>query len=328
MSGRPRSFYLPPSGPLRTGLDRDALAAALAAGEGQLWVDIDSRREEEWLLLSELFGFHPLSVEDTRSPQGRIKLEEYDGYLFVVARDVSFASLTPEPYDIETSSLHLFLGKHYLVTVCGRTLRSVETLVERVQSHPDLLKRGVDHMAYQILDTMVDLYFPLLDELDGFVDELEEEAFRGGGPQLMGRITDLKRTVFALRRHMAATREVTSSLSSRPIALLRPETQLYFRDVYDHVVRQVESVEAYRDLIAGVLEIHLSGLSNRMNQVMKTLSIVATLVLPPSLLAGIYGMNFVRMPGLENPVGFWLAVAGMFLISGGFLVYAWWKRWL
>src|SRR5690606_20583229 len=156
---------------------REALERRLESGRGQLWVDIDSRSEAEWSLLSEVFRFHPLAIEDTRSPESRIKIEEYDGYLFVVARAVRFATWTPEPYDIASFNAYLFLGRNYLVTVHGEASRAVETVAARVETSPELMVRGVDHVAYMLLDTLVDFYFPLLDENDTFVDELEERIF-------------------------------------------------------------------------------------------------------------------------------------------------------
>jgi len=144
----------------------------------------------------------------------------------------------------------------------------------------------------------------------------------------MERIFDLKRALLALRRHLAPMREVTATLANRPSAYLRPETQIYFRDVHDHVVRQVESVETFRDILSGAMDGYLSSVSNRMNEVIKALSVIATIVLPPTLVASVYGMNFAWMPGLHHPWGFWLALLAMVLISGGFILYMWWKRWL
>ena len=322
------AYAVEPGGRLERLATREELARRLASGRGQIWVDIDSRSEAEWWLLGDVFRFHPLAIEDTRSPESRIKVEEYDGYLFVVARAVRFATWTPEPYDIASYNTYLFLGRSYLVTVHGEPSRAVETVAARVEAAPELMARGVDHVAYMLLDTLVDFYFPLLDEIDTFVDELEERIFEHHGKDTMERIFELKRSLLALRRHLAPMREVAATLANRPSAYLRPETQIYFRDVYDHVVRQVESVETFRDILSGAMEGYLSSVSNRMNEVIKALSVIATVVLPPTLVASIYGMNFARMPGLDHPWGFWLALLAMAVISGGFVIYMWWKRWL
>jgi len=324
----PLSFFLDEEGTLRQRLPRPMLEEVLRSGRGPLWVDIDSTRDEEFTLLSELFGFHPLAVEDTRSPDCRIKIEEYEGYLFIVVRGIRFAVETPEPYDIDTRNLYLFLGPQYLVSVHAGPSRSTETVAERLEVAPELLGRGLDHLTHLILDTLVDFYFPLLDQIDDFVDELEDRIFAGDDGELMQSIFDLKRTLLSLRRHLAPMREVAGTLANRPSPYLRPEVQVYFRDVYDHVVRQLESVETFRELVTGALELNLSVVSNRTNEVIKVLSIIATVVLPPTLVASVYGMNFEWMPGLHHPRGFWLAMAMMGVISAAFLVYLWRKHWL
>lgn len=321
-------YYVDGAGKFHRALTRRELLEAVRSGVGQLWLDIDSRRDEEWALLSDLFGFHPLAVEDTRSPNCRVKLEEYDGYLFVVVRGIRFAMETPEPYDIDTRNLYLFIGTHFLVTVHADRSGSIRTVAERIEAGPEMLARGVDYLAHVVVDTLVDYYFPLLDQIDDFIDDLEHDILVRGDGLLMGKIFDLKRSLLKLRRHLAPMREVMITLANRPTAYLKPEMQIYFRDVYDHVVRQVESIETYRELLTGAMETHLSMLSNRMNEIMKALSVIATVVLPPTLVASIYGMNFEWMPGLHSPFGFWIAVVAMIGISLGFLMYLWRKRWL
>jgi len=324
----PRCWAIDRRGEFRRGLTRSELEALVRSGEGRVWLDLNSRRDEEWLLLHEVFRLHPLAVEDTRSPGCRVKLEEYEGYLFVVVRELRLAPETPEPYDVDASNLYLFLGPNYVVTVHGEESGAVETMAERVGASADALARGVDYVAYLVLDGVVDLYFPLLDEMAVFVDELEDSIFQRGGAGVMERVFELKRTLLVLRRHITPAREVMAALANRPNALLKPETQVFFRDIYDHVVRQVELLEGYRDLASSAMEAQLTMMSNHVNEIMKALSVIATIVLPPTLVASIYGMNFDAMPGLGNPAGFWFALAGMVLISLGFLVYMWRKGWL
>lgn len=182
-------------------------------------------------------------------------------------------------------------------------------------------------MAYQVIDALVDHYFPLLDQLDEYVDDLEDSIVREGSQIMLERIFDLKRSLLVLRRHLVPMREVTALLANRPSAYLRPETQIYLRDVYDHVVWQLESVETFREMVSGALETNLLVVSNRMNEVIKTLSVIATVVLPPTLLASIYGMNFDYLPGTSTALGFWVAIAVMAAVTGGFLFYVWRKRW-
>ncbi|HEX7050030.1 MAG TPA: magnesium/cobalt transporter CorA [Longimicrobiales bacterium] len=325
-SGRRVSFAVDADGALRSDLDDAALRRAIGAPDARLWLDIDSRNDADWRLLSEVFHFHPLAIEDTRSPNCRIKLEEYEGYLFVVAREIRFAMETPEPYDIDTRNLYLFLGANFMVTVHAEPSHATTIVADRLEAGPDPLARGVDHLAYVVLDTLVDQYFPCLDQIDDFVDELEAELFGNG--EVLEKTFELKRALLALRRNLAPMREVMASLANRPSAYLGVETQIYFRDVYDHVVRQVESIETYRELLTGATETYLTLVSNRMNGIIKALSVIATVVLPPTLVASIYGMNFDWLPGRHSPYGFWMAFAIMVGLTGGLLAYVWRKGWL
>lgn len=326
---RVTAFYQPPSGGLRTDLTATDIVKIVRSEAGRLWVDVDCHHTTWWLALAETIGFHPLTIEDTLSPESRVKTEEYEDFLFVVCRDAQFAADTPDPYDFATSNLYLFIGRSYLITVHALPSRATETLRERLATGPELMSRGVDYLAYAILDTLTDLYFPLLDQLDHFVDQLETDIFSRANPtETLERIFELKRTLLALRRHQAPMREITSALANRPTPYLQPSTQIYIRDVYDHVVRQVESIETYRDLLTGALEVHFSVLSNRTNEIMKALAIVGTFLLPATWVASIYGMNFEWMPFLHEPRGFWVAFAAMFAVSFAVLGYLKLRKWI
>ncbi|HEX7117545.1 MAG TPA: magnesium/cobalt transporter CorA [Longimicrobiales bacterium] len=323
----PLTFHLDPEGRLHRGLSRDELAEVHRSGRGTLWVDVDSTHDDEWALLAEPFRFHPLAIEDTRSPDCRVKVEEYDGYLFIVVRGIHFVEETPDPYDIDPHNLYIFVGPHFLVSVHAGPFASVRTVIDRIEAGAETLARGVDHTAYTLVDALVDLYFPILDRIDEFIDEVEHEIFDGAGEQ-MSRIFDLKRSLVALRRYLAPMREAVAALANRPTPYLRPETQIYFRDVQDHVIRQLDAVESYRELLTGALEAQLAMISNRMNEIIKALSVIATVVLPPTLVASIYGMNFDWMPWLHDANGFWIALGGMTVITGALLAYLWWRGWL
>jgi magnesium transporter len=306
---------------VHTGLSAADVIEVVQAREGRIWLDVELTDREEWLNLGEKLALHPLTLEDTLNSESRIKVEEYDDFLFVVVRDAQFALETPEPYDFETWNLYLFIGLNFLITVHSRHSSAIDTVIKRVQVSPDMIDRGVDYIAYHVLDALVDSYFPLLDRIDEFVDDLEGDVFQSSDANYtLNCIFDLKRTLLALRRHQAPMREAMTTLANRPSVYLSSGTQVYMRDVYDHVVRQVESIETYRDLLTGALEIHFSVVSNKMNEVMKGLSIIATVILPATWVASIYGMNFDWMPWLHSPNGFWIAMAIMGAVSGG-LVY-------
>lgn len=324
----PASLYRRPDGALEQELSPARIRAIVDSGEGELWVDIDSTDVHQHSLLEKVFGFHPLAVEDTLSPGSRVKLEEYDRYIFVVVSGVRFDRATPDPFDLETFNLYFFLGKNFLVTVHSIESPSCDSTRERLRRNPDLLGRGAEMTMHSIIDQAVDAYFPIVESLNELVDSLEEKLFEAFDEKLIHEIFKAKRSAYSFRRHIGPLREVLNVLTNRPSVYIRSETQLYYRDVYDHTIRIMESVDTTRDLLAGVLETYLSQTSNRMNQVMKQLSIVATLALPLIVVGGIYGMNFSQMPLTHHPLGFYWALGTMVAISA---VMVWWvrkNRWL
>jgi len=324
----PASIYRHPDGGVERGLSPARLREIVRGGEGELWVDVDSTDLHQHALLEKVFEFHPLAVEDTLSPRTRVKLEEYDRYVFVVMAGVAFDQATPDPFDLQTSNLYFFLGKNFLVTVHAIPSTGCDAARDRLLRSPDLLARGAEMTMHHIIDQAVDAYFPLVEQLNSMVDGLEQKLFEDFDERLIHEIFKAKRSTFGLRRHIGPLREVLNILTNRPCGYIRPETQLYYRDVYDHTIRLMESVDTTRDLLAGVLETYLSQTSNRMNRVMKQLSIVATVALPLIVIAGIYGMNFSRMPLIHDPLGFWVAVGSMVIVS---LAIVWWlkrRQWL
>ncbi|MBI1967855.1 MAG: magnesium/cobalt transporter CorA [Gemmatimonadetes bacterium] len=324
----PASIYRRPDGRLEHELSPARIREIVQSGEGELWVDIDSTNNHQHALLEKAFEFHHLAIEDTLSPGTRVKLEEYDRYIFVVMAGIRFDQTTPDPFDLETFNLYFFLGKNFLVTVHGVASTSCVATRERLLRSPDLLARGVEMTMHNIIDHSVDAYFPLVEQLNDLVDGLEERLFQQFDEHLIHEIFKAKRAAFSFRRHVGPLREVLNILTNRPCGYIRPETQLYYRDVYDHTIRIMESVDTTRDLLAGVLETYLSQTSNRMNKVMKQLSIVATIALPLIVVGGIYGMNFAHLPLTGHPLGFYWALGSMFGVSG---VLVWWlkkNRWL
>jgi magnesium transporter len=324
----PASLYRRPDGTLEHDVSPARLREILQAGEGELWVDIDSTNMHQHALLEKVFEFHTLAVEDTLSPGTRVKFEEYDRYVFVVMAVVRFDEGTPDPFDLATSNMYFFLGKNFLVTVHALPSKSCGAVRDRLMRNPELLGRGVEMTMHNIIDQAVDAYFPLVEELNVLVDGLEERLFDKFDERLIHEIFKAKRAAFSLRRHVGPLREVLNILTNRPCTYIRSETQLYYRDVYDHTIRIVESVDTTRDLMAGVLETYLSQTSNRMNKVMKQLSIVATIALPLVVIGGIFGMNFSQMPLTHNPYGFYVALITMAAVSG---IILWWlkkSRWL
>ena len=298
-----------PNGQLERDLSVDAIRAALEhPGGAVLWVDLDVSDDAQAALLSDVFHFHPLAIEDARNPKSRVKAEEYPEFLVVVARVVSFCETTPDPYDLETANLTLFITEHAVVTTHLETLPSVQALIERLRANPDLLERGPARIAHQVLDAAIDAYFPVLDQLDEFVDDVEQRVFGRFDEALLQEIFKVKRLVISLRRYLAPQREVLSQLTMRPSRFLPPDAQLYFRDVYDHMLRITDALDSYRDLLSSTLDSYLTQVSNRLGSVSKGLAVVGALSIPFVVVAGVYGMNFERIPLSHHPYGFEIMV--------------------
>ena len=324
----PASIYRRPDGTLEQEMSPARIREIVQSGEGELWVDIDSTSNHQHALLEKVFGFHHLAVEDTLSPGTRVKLEEYDRYIFVVMAGIRFDQSTTDPFDLETFNLYFFLGKNFLVTTHGVPSASCAACRERLIRSPDQLARGVEMTMHSVIDSSVDAFFPIVEQLNELVDGLEERLFERFDEKLIHEIFKAKRAAFSLRRHVGPLREVLNILTNRPTAYIRPETQLYYRDVYDHTIRIMESVDTTRDLLGGVLETYLSQTNNRMNKVMKQLSIVSTVALPLIVVGGIFGMNFSSIPLTHDPFGFFWALGSMVAVSA---VTLWWlhrNRWL
>ncbi len=327
-SARPRSVHRDAAGIVRHDVDPQEYAAILASGTGLLWVDMDVASTAQQAFLAHPFNFHPLSIEDTHSADGRVKIEEFPGYLLIVVRGVRFVEETAEAYDIETYNLWCFLGKNFVVTVRGAHNVGVEQAAERVRRSADLLQRGPGRLLHQILDATVDAYFPIVDQLDDFVDGLEERVFVQFDQSALRDIFSVKRLVLQLRRHLSPMREVFNILQNRPSAFIAPEVQVYFRDVYDHVIRLNESLDTYRDLLSSTLDSYLTQVSNRMGMATKGLTIVATLSVPFVVVSGMWGMNFDEIPLSGWPHGFWVLLGAQLALGVGLIAVLRRRGWL
>jgi magnesium transporter len=292
---------------------------ALADPDTKLWVDIDSTSRHQHAILEKLFHFHPLTVEDTLNPNSRVKIEAYDGFLFIVLRTIRFCDTTTDPYDLETENLYLYLGANYVVTVHAGYSQTVDTVADLIRRSPDLFDRGPARLAHSICDAAIDAFFPILDRVDEFVDGLEARVFERFDESALRDIFALKRTVLSLRRYLAPQREIFNVLTNRPSPLLPPESQLYFRDVYDHVLRINDSLDTFRELLSSTLDSYLTQVSNRLGSITKGLSVIATLSVPFVVISGMWGMNFEKIPLHGDTYGFWLMVA-IQLALGAFLI--------
>ncbi|HMG13217.1 MAG TPA: magnesium transporter CorA family protein, partial [Gemmatimonadaceae bacterium] len=243
-----------------------------------------------------------------------------------IIRTVAFREATDDPYDLDTVNISFFLGKNYLVTVHGAETNPVATTAELLQRKPELVSHGPARLMHAIVDQAVDAYFPIIDQLDEFMDGLEEKIYGAFDQNALRDVFAVKRLVLTLRRHLAPERDALSVLTNRPSTLLTPDTQIYFRDIYDHVLRIYDSLETFRDLLSSTLDSYLTQVSNRLGMATKALSVVATVTLPFVVVSGMWGMNFEHIPLHSHPHGFMILMFAQFAISLTILAGLKWRK--
>lgn len=286
-----------------------------------LWLDLESPSTEEIELLSSAFHFHPLAIEDCLSESSLPKIDDYGDHLFLILHGSTKDRI---PGQFTTYEIDCFISRSYLVTVHFHPSRSIERSRDRCLKGSPAIAKGLDFLLHEILDGMVDNYFPLLDDYDDLLDGLEDAVFTNPTNETLNKIFSLKRDVMHLRRVAAPQREIFNRLSRNDFPALSKKSAMYFRDVYDHLVRIYDLAESYRDLISGILEAYLSVVSNRMNEIMKVLTVIATIILPLTLITGIYGMNFEVMPELHLRYGYFMVLGTMAGLSAIMLI--WFRR--
>ncbi len=295
------------------------------ASKATLWVDISKPTEDDFRVLSEVFKFHPLSVEDARSALQFPKIEPYPGYLYLVLHGID---LKKGQTQLATRDIDFFLGRTYLVTVHDGGSSSISRLREVCDRHERILREGPVALLHRIVDSMVDNYRPALEELEDRIGKLEELAFTGE-PHMVRKVLKLKRDLSHLRRVLLPQRDAIGRLARREFGEISDEMAFRFRDVYDHVARYTEETILFQDRVTGILEVNLSTVSNRLNQVMKVLTVMSTIFLPLTVLTGMWGMNITlpRFPG-GDAAQFWWVVATMLGISIAMLAAFRRKGWL
>ncbi len=274
------------------------------------WLDIEAPTDEDYHLLESTFKFHPLAIEDIKHQDQRPKVEEYADYNFAV---IFQADWHQDADDVGLHEHHLFVGPNYLVSVHLDPAPAIEELQRRIKGSPELTKGQPAFLTYLVIDALVDATFPALERLDDTVDALEDEITAKARSEQLARIYHLKHSVTDLRKFLGAQREVFQRLITHGIHVQQQDMTLYYRDVYDHIVRQYETVDALRDLLTSAMDVYLSTVSNRLNQTTTTLAVIASLFLPLSFLTGFYGMNFTFLTQvLEIPYWtFWVGVGTM-----------------
>jgi magnesium transporter len=278
------------------------------------WINVDGLQDVEVVQrIGDGFGIHPLVLEDILNTGTRPKLEDYEGFLFVIVKMLSWDDQNAA---IASEQLSLVLGPRFLLTFQEKGGDVFDSVRERLRAgRGRLRKMGVDYLMYAMLDAVVDHYFLILEKIGDRIEELESEVTDRVTPDTMRRIHRLKRQMIDLRHAVWPLREVVGGLARTDSRLIQKETRLFLRDVYDHTVQVVETVETYRDLLGGMIDIYMSTINNRLNGVMKVLTMIATIFIPLTFIAGVYGMNFQFMPELQWRWGYPLVMTGMLLIA-------------
>jgi magnesium transporter len=281
------------------------------------WFDVADPASPELDELASRFGLHELQIEDCRHRPQRPKTEEHDHYIFAVLKHIH------EGTELEFDDIDLFLGHDFLISVRSADAAVIESV--RARAGEEEVDR-LDRLFYMIVDQIVDGYQPVLDKIADEISEIEDVVLDRPDPETLARIFSLKRKLVEFRRVAGGMREVVNSLVRREKGLLGDDLDVYFRDIYDHIIRTVDLIETYRDLLSGSLDIYLSAVANRTNEVMKVLTIWGTVALPLVIITGFFGMN-LHLPWADNPHGIDYAVALMAISTISVLVYFKIKRW-
>jgi magnesium transporter len=299
--------------------------------DGLLWVDLaaEANLEHETMLL-DTFKFHPLAIDDALRETHVPKVDDWGTYLYIVLRAVDPEHLADE--QLGTLEVDIFLGQNYLVTYHPKAIAAVDRVWASCYRDERHVKKGASHLLYKLVDELVADYMPVVERIDEAIDEIEQEVFAEAKPIVLERIFVLKRNLLHFRRVIAPQREVLNKLARGDYAVIDAEAQLFFRDVYDHLVRLHDLTESLRDLVGSALDTYLSVVNNRMNDVMRTLTVITTLFMPISFLVGFFGMNFFQpvapMDMWTGQPTFVLMLVIMVLMPVGMYLWIWQRAWM
>jgi len=287
------------------------------------WYHIEDPNSPALDRLAQEFGFHELEIEDCRHLRHTAKLEEYENHIFVIANSLHFV---PETCGVWFGEIAFFVGPDFLVTVHQGPTRAVEAVLTRVKSVSKMQR--ADRVLHALLDAMVDRYLPVLDEINERIEQVEDEIHENPTPKTLEEIFSLKRGLVEFRRVVGAMREMLHAVTRQRPPYFRADMAAYWRDLYDHVIRGLSTIESFRELLASVLEVYLTATANRTNEIMKVLTIYATIVLPMVVVTGYFGMNFSHLPLMDSPHGVTVVHLLMLGMTIGLLVYFRRRRWL
>jgi magnesium transporter len=291
------------------------------------WMDIQGLGSETVLKqVGEIFNLHPLLLEDVVNVPQRPKLEDYNNQLLVISQMVR---LKEDESGFDTEQVSFVLGKRYLLSFQEEELQDCFEIVrDRIRtSQGRVRKSGADYLTYLLLDTIIDGYFPVVEHYEDRIEALEDMIISNPDRDTMQEIYDVRRDLLALRRLIWPMRNVLHLLMRDHHGIVSDEVQIYFRDSYDHVIQILEIIEAYRELAASLMDVYMSTMGNKLNEIMKFLTVISTIFIPLTFIVGVYGMNFENMPELKGEWSYFLVWLVMLAVAGGLIFYFWRKGW-
>jgi magnesium transporter len=309
--------------------DLESIPTALAEPDNLLWVDFQGNPPEvDEPILRDKFKFHPLAIDDALRETHVPRVDDWEDFLYIVLHSVTYEP-DSEEHRVQTRELDVFLGKNFMVTHHDLPIDAIERVLGAVDRDKRQLANGPDHLLYRLVDEVVASYMPVIEAIDEEIDEAEDQVFTRPTNQTLETIFRLKRSVLHLRRILGPQREALNKLARDDYPVIDEGDRVYFRDVYDHLVRMHDITESLRDLVSGTLDSYLSVINNRMNEVMKTLTIITTLFMPISFLTGFFGMNFFQpvepsLASWTNSLAFGVAMVLMLSVPIG--MFAWMIR--
>lgn len=322
-----RTLFFSPNKPVRTDISPAEFRRLLRDRRGLLWVDFTSEPPEAALPILQDFDFHPLAIEDALQQTHAPKIDDWNDYLYIVLNYMHLVRAS-EPWDTEIDELDIFLGRNYVVTHHDNSIPSIEAVWNASQRDPRYSQDGADHLLYKIIDAIVMDYMPIIEKIDDEIDLIEDQVFDRPSSQTLARLFTLKRVLLAMRRILLPQREVLNKMARDDYNVIDRKDRIFFRDIYDHLVRLHDVNESLRDLVGGALDTYLSVINNRMNEVMKTLTIITTLFMPLTFVTGFFGMNFFAADPPQNswtlPIIFYSTLSLMLLTP--ILMYFWMRR--
>jgi magnesium transporter len=289
------------------------------------WINVKGLDPEDIFQLGEEMGFHPLTKEDIINTTQRPKIEEYDDYLFFVLKVLSSETFE----DVNLEQVSFILGSNYIISFQEQYGDIFESVRNRIRSGKGIIRRmGVDYLAYCLLDVIVDGYFVLLEKLGDSIEFLEEELVEDPRIEILHKLYDMKQEMVILRKNIWPLREVVNKIERVESGFFTESTRFYLHDVYDHTIQAIDAIETYRDLLTGMIDIYLSSVSNKMNEIMKFLTIIGTIFIPLTFLAGVYGMNFKYMPELGWRYSYPVLLLSMVMITLMMILYFRRRKWV